>query len=133
MAPLIASVGTKLMGWVFGLIDKSVEDKDKALEIKSNIQKQILEGDQAELQGAVSIITAEAAGESWLQRNWRPLTMIWFSVLLGLYWFGIMPPNLTQETLERLFSLLQLGIGGYIGGRSLEKIADKLAPMLKRN
>lgn len=132
MSFLSAGIGTKLIGWVFGLIDKSVEDKDKALEIKSNIQKQILEGDQAELQGAVSIITAEAAGESWLQRNWRPLMMLWFGVLLGLYWFGIMPPNLTQETLERLFSLLQLGIGGYIGGRSLEKIADKLGPILKK-
>lgn len=78
------------------------------------------------------IIKSEATGQSWLQRNWRPLMMVFFAVLLGAYWFGVMPPNMTQETINNLFSLLQIGIGGYIGGRSLEKIVPKITEALKK-
>lgn len=74
-----------------------------------------------------NIIIAEAKGESWLQRNWRPFMMLTFMFLLVSYWFGYSPPNMTQETLNNVFALLKLGIGGYIGGRSLEKITPHIA------
>lgn len=112
---------TALLPGITSLISKAVPDKDKAADINAAITMQILSGQSAELQGAIDIILAEAKGESWLQRNWRPLMMLWFGALLGLYWFGILPPNLTQGTLDNLFNLLQLGIGGYIGGRTVEK------------
>lgn len=114
-----------LIGPIIGLIgkaiDKAVPDKDKREELKAAITHQVLNHAAEELQGAVKIIVAEATGESWLQRNWRPLTMISFLGILFLYWFGIQPEGLTQETLDKIFTLLQIGIGGYIAGRSVEK------------
>lgn len=78
------------------------------------------------------IIQAEATGHSWLQRNWRPLVMVWFCALLGMYWFGYAPEYLTSNPalVEKLFSLLQIGIGGYIVGRSAEKIIPKAVETL---
>jgi len=78
--------------------------------------------DKARLQSRSSIITAEANGESWLQRNWRPMLMLWFAALVGGYWFGLTPDNLSQQTVLALFDIVQLGVGGYIAGRSAEKI-----------
>lgn len=69
------------------------------------------------------VVKAEAEGESWLQRNWRPLVMLWFAGLVGGYWFGWTPPNLTENAVLALFDIVQFGLSGYIVGRSAEKIA----------
>ena len=66
-------------------------------------------------------MVAEAKGEGWLQRNWRPLTMVSFLILLFMYWFGIHPENLSDAVIMKLFDLLQIGIGGYIISRGAEK------------
>ena len=102
-------------------IDRFVPDKAEAERLKAGITLEIMNLAKTELAEAASIIKTEAQGESWLQRNWRPLTMLSFLGLLFLYWFGIQPDNLSQETLDKLFQLLQIGIGGYIVGRSVEK------------
>jgi len=77
---------------------------------------------QALIQQRGSVVTAEANGESWLQRNWRPLVMLWFAGLVGGYWFGFTPENLSQETVTALFDIVQYGLSGYIIGRSAEKV-----------
>lgn len=110
-----------IMGLIGNVVDKAVPDRNEAERLKADITQQLLQRGAQELQGAVEIIKAEAGGESWLQRNWRPLTMLSFLALLFMYWLGIQPENLTQDTLNRLFELLQIGIGGYIMGRSAEK------------
>lgn len=119
------------------LIDNVHTSEEEKLQIKSEMFKlqtavtsQVIEYESKLMEAQSKIVLAEATGESWLQRNWRPLMMVWFATLLGLYWFGYTPPNLTQETLDNLFSLMQLGIGGYIVGRSGEKIIPKVVEAL---
>jgi hypothetical protein len=63
--------------------------------------------------------------------------MLVFGALIVSFWFGYVPPNMTADmppALGRVFDLVQLGIGGYIGGRSLEKIVSSLglASVLKK-
>ncbi|NQU58998.1 MAG: hypothetical protein HQ513_17340, partial [Rhodospirillales bacterium] len=70
-----------LIGGLFGLIDKSVEDKDQAAKIKANLQTMVLTGQIKEIEAAAQIIAAEANGDSWLQRNWRPLLMCLFGLI----------------------------------------------------
>ena len=79
-------------------------------------------GQLAELQAAVGIIVAEASG-NWLQRSWRPLMMLTFTALIVARWLGWTAPNLAPSEYEHLWSIVQLGIGGYVIGRSVEKIA----------
>ena len=80
----------------------------------------------AELQAATSIILAEANG-SWLQRNWRPVMMVTFTALIVARWFGFSAPNLTPEEYIKLWDIVQLGIGGYVLGRTCEKIAETIS------
>jgi len=77
---------------------------------------------QALIQQRGSVVTAEANGESWLQRNWRPLVMLWFAGLVGAHWLGFTPDNLTEPMVLALFDIVQYGLSGYIIARSAEKI-----------
>jgi len=106
------------------ILDKFIPDKDLAEKIKGELAVAAMNGELKELEAKVTIITAEANG-NWLQRSWRPMTMIWFSILLGMYWFGLAPDYLVNnsELVTELFALLKIGIGGYVVGRSAEKIA----------
>lgn len=69
------------------------------------------------------IILSEATGGSWLQRNWRPITMLTFLVLTVCDSFNLLPNRLAPQ----MWTLLQIGIGGYVIGRSAEKVAPHIA------
>lgn len=73
-----------------------------------------------------AVLMAEAQGNSWLQRSWRPITMITFLVLVVGDAFGLLANRLAPEA----WTLLQLGLGGYVVGRSAEKVAPILAESL---
>lgn len=79
-----------------------------------------LEKTRLEVRGRA--VQTEAAGESWLQRNWRPLIMLWFAALVGAHWLGWTPDNLDSGVVTQLLDVVQIGIGGYVIGRSAEKI-----------
>jgi len=99
------------------------EDPQAAIKLRQ-IEAQL---EQTRLEVRGQAVQAEATGESWLQRNWRPLTMVWFSALIGGYWFGFTPDNLSDEAVLSLFGLIKLGLGGYVIGRSAEKITKELS------
>lgn len=58
-----------------------------------------------------------------MQRNWRPITMLTFLVLVVGDALGLLPFRLAEQA----WDLLQLGMGGYVIGRSVEKAAPALA------
>jgi len=132
---MIGGLLDRLIGPVFGVIDKMVVDKDEANRIKLALHTQMLTNEAEMTRAMSSIITSEAQGKSWLQRNWRPLMMVWFGFLLGMYWFGYAPEYLTEspELTNSLFDLLKIGIGGYIGSRGVEKIAPVIASAIGGN
>ena len=117
----------------FGIIDQLVVDKDKAAELKAAMQTQFMALDykafETEINRRADIIVAEAQGGSWLQRNWRPGLMVLFGLIvldnqlfapyLHLL-FGITSP--VKEIPADMWALLKLGVGGYVVGRSGEKI-----------
>jgi hypothetical protein len=90
--------------------------------LKNAIKSKMIDLQSQLLEAQKSIISAEANGHSTLQRNWRPITMLTFLVLVVLDSFGWLASPLAPEA----WTLLQIGLGGYVAGRSLEKIADKV-------
>jgi len=119
---MLPAIIAPLIGGLFGLIDKSVEDKDQAAKIKANLQEMVLTGQIKEIEAAAQVIAAEAQSDSWLQRNWRPLLMCLFGVIIANNYLIVpllgtpmadIPPD--------MWELLKLGIGGYVVGRSVEK------------
>ena len=111
---------------IFKVVDKAVADKDQAAKIKSDIQTQLLENNAKEIEAAAKIIVAEAQGHSWMQRNWRPITMLVLISLVAAHWLGFTAPNLPESNVNSLLDIVQVGLGGYVLGRSGEKIAQHL-------
>lgn len=99
--------------------------KKEMMKIENNLQLKILEYESQLLEAQSSIITAEATGKSWLQRNWRPVTMMCFLVIVLGDSFGMI--HIEAERADSIYTLLQIGLGGYVVGRSAEKIAPQFA------
>lgn len=115
-------------------IDKS--DEKLALQLKykellMNIEGACIDYENRLLESKSTIIESEAKGESWLQRNWRPMLMcVCIFIVFNNY---VLVPyfNLPVTTLdEHIWTLMDLGVGGYVAGRSLEKISENLGPVL---
>jgi hypothetical protein len=117
---LIGTIGGK----VLDIVDDVVEDKDAANNLKFQIQKQLIETKSSELEAQAKIVLAEAQG-SWLQRNWRPLLMVTFAGLVVAHWFGFTAPDIPESVQNSMLNIVMVGVGGYVMGRSSEKVADK--------
>lgn len=107
---------------IVNIVGEFIPDKDKAQELKAKITLEVLQNRSKELENAVSVINTEANGHSWLQRNWRPLVMLTFAGLVVAHWLGFTSPNLSEAQILGLLDIVQVGIGGYVLGRSGEKI-----------
>lgn len=117
----------------FGPADKTkvAEMKGALDDLKENDAAKALD-DQFQIQLAgLGVVKAEAQGESWLQRNWRPLTALTLVWLLVSYFYGWTAPNLTPQIIDWLFRIIETCLGGYTIGRSGEKIARTVAPAIK--
>ena len=107
-------------------------DETKRQELETQFQAQIV-ANAAEIEkAAAGIINTEAASTHWLAANWRPLTMITFVALIVARWFGWAAPNLSEAEYIKLWSIVEFGLGRYVVGRSVEKIAPSIAQAIKR-
>jgi hypothetical protein len=118
------------------LIDNLHTSTEEKLLIKQAIQEsqlnaalQFMTYEKKLLEGQTAIVVAEAQGGSTLQRIWRPITMLTFLVLVVADSFGWLPFRLAEQA----WTLLQIGLGGYVVGRSVEKSMPHLKGMLEKN
>ncbi|MHC8508739.1 MAG: 3TM-type holin [Rhodospirillales bacterium] len=119
---MLSALLSPVISGVFGVIDKAVEDKDQAAQIKAKLQEMAITGGMKEIEAAAKVVAAEAQGESWLQRNWRPMLMCLFGVIVANNYiiaplFGAARAEIPPD----MWDLLKLGVGGYVVGRSVEK------------
>lgn len=126
---IVDSIGTAI-----DKIDKSDEKLELQLKYKEllmNIEGACIDYESKLLDSRSKIVESETKGESWLQRNWRPLLMcICMFIVFNNY---VLVPyfNLPVTTLDdHIWTLMDLGVGGYVAGRSLEKISENLGPVL---
>lgn len=118
-----------ILGKVVGNLFPDPEQKAKA---EAEMMKALL-AHQAEIEGAAAkIIQTEAASSHWLAANWRPLTMLVFVGLIVARWFGWAAPNLSEAEYVKLWSIVEFGLGGYVVGRSVEKIAPSIATAMRK-
>ena len=108
------------------VIDNIFTNDEERLQAKNELTR-IIQSKELELQKMqTEVIVAEANG-NWLQRSWRPILMLAFGFIVIYVKFIAPLFDLKIPELEEDFwNLLQIGIGGYVVGRSAEKIADKV-------
>ena len=117
---------------VLSIVNKFIPDSNKQLEVASELNKELTK--QMKLQS--DLIKKEQESGSWLTRNWRPLFAVLCCTMIGTHWFLYdvliyirtafdldfwipADPGLDPE----LWTTIRMCLGGYIGSRSLEKIA----------
>jgi hypothetical protein len=114
------------------LISEVVTDKDEAARINAALTTKMLDQSSDLFKAQSKIITAEASSEHWLAAVWRPITMLVFVFIIANNYviapyaaaFGWNIPTL--DIPDGMWGLLQLGIGGYIASRGVEKVADQM-------
>jgi len=129
MLNLLGAIGP-IAKIALGVIDKSVTDKDLKEKLKSQITLQMLDNNSKELQSAASIIKAEASSQHWLTATWRPALM-WICIIVIFNNYILLPfaniifgVSVELSIPDPMWNLLTIGVGGYIAGRSGEKIAE---------
>ena len=111
---------------VGNVIDNLFTSEEERLKAKNEIFK-VLQEQQLELQKLQTEIIVTEANGNWLQRSWRPILMLAFGFIVIYVKFIAPLFSLPIPLLEDEFwNLLQLGIGGYVVGRSVEKVAKNI-------
>lgn len=126
-------------GPILQIIDKVIPDPQAKQAAQLKFMEMQQAGELAQLDAevrtklaAADIIKAEAQGEGVLQRNWRPILMLTFGALIVARWLGWSAPNLAESEVLQLWDIVQLGLGGYVIGRSAEKILPSVVQAMKK-
>jgi hypothetical protein len=119
-----------LTGEVFEKVGKALDglftSDEERIRAKNEVFKVFAQQSSELDKLRTTIIQAEAKG-NWLQRSWRPIIMLAFGFIV-LYSKFIAPAfGLPNTDLDPDFwDLLRLGLGGYVIGRSAEKITSSI-------
>ena len=79
-----------------------------------------------------NIIIAETKSQSWLARNWRPILMLTIIAIIANNYIIFPYASLFTTKVKmlvlpgHLWSLLKIGVGGYIVGRSAEQVVKTI-------
>ena len=131
MIPMLSAIAP-LAKILFSTIEKAVPDKDLQERLKAQLNEQLLKSSTEELKAAASIVEAEAKA-GWFTASWRPLLMyVLIFVLVFNYIFAPIIKMFTGSVIGfdlpgDVWTLLQIGLGGYVVGRSGESITKSLA------
>ncbi len=120
---------TELIDEVHTSDEERLQIKARLFEMQSAMAAKVMDYEARVLESKTKIIAAEAQGASWLQRNWRPITMLSFLVLVVADTFGLTEFRLADEA----WTLLQIGLGGYVVGRSAEKVIPKITEVMRKD
>ena len=89
--------------------DKVIKPKDKEQALK------LLEMDLIEMQEVSKRWDSDMKSDSWLSKNVRPMTLVFFSISYVIGWF-------LEYPLESITGLLSLIVAAYFGSRGFEKL-----------
>jgi hypothetical protein len=98
--------------------EERIIQQRKLLEIQAMVLDSSLEYEKEMMTAKAQIINSEAKSEHWLTATWRPITMLTFLGLAVGDSLGLLASPLRDEA----WMLLQIGLGGYVVGRSAEKV-----------
>jgi hypothetical protein len=108
-----------------GVIKDFVPDPTKKLELQSQLSEaqltltsKAMDISSQLVAAQSSIITAEAQSSSWLEKDWRPMLMLFFAVVIGFAIFNgahdlagrSIDPNLISDAM----TIVKIGVGGYV-------------------
>lgn len=122
LSKIFSSGADKILDSAANVIDKVVTNDKERQTLKNELSQVVLSELNTLMQFQSNLIKSEMEG-NWLQRSWRPVVMLMFSLLVVVGAF-VEIPYLDNDS--PYWSLLELGLGGYVIGRSVEKVAGNV-------
>ena len=122
---------TALAPIVGDLVKRLIPDGDKSLDVEREVKLALLEHTDSIESIRGKIVLEEAKSSNWLTAAWRPLLMLVVIAIIACNYliFPIIrifyPEMIVLELPVELWNLLTIGVGGYVVGRSGEKMIDK--------
>ena len=118
---------------MFGdLLKRWFPDPAEAAKAEMEIKLALMTNSAVIDKAAAEIIGDEARSEHFLAASWRPLVMLTFTALIVARWLGYSAPGISEAEVLKLWDIVQLGLGGYVIGRSAEKIVPHIAEALSK-
>lgn len=102
--------------------EERLKHKERLLEVQAIAMQTVFEYESDSLQARAAIVNSEAQSDHWIVASWRPIVMLTLTALVVVDSFGWLANPLSGEA----WLLLQIGLGGYVVGRSGEKIAKTI-------
>ena len=102
------------------VIDRLTLPAREKKQLETDLLRIFIEWEKRVMEAQAAVLTEEARG-TWLQRSWRPLVMLTFALIVLAGTFTSLP--MLADT-SRFWDLLEIGLGGYVVGRSGEKIVQ---------
>ena len=120
----VGDAGSKLLDSAGGLAQdiRSAITGDINPDDAAKLYTEILHFESGLIKAKTEIIKAEATSQSWLTRTWRPVVMLGLFTLVMLDSFGLLSNPLAPQA----WTIIGIGLGGYVVGRSAEMVADKI-------
>lgn len=111
--------------------EKKLEAERALLQMEADYQAKVMDAASNMATQQAGVIRAESASASYLAQTWRPILMLTFTFIIAFNY--VIAPLFTLAALPivpDMWELLRLGIGGYIAGRTLEKITPAVTSAL---
>lgn len=110
--------------------DDLFTSEEERKKVKLALRSRLLEHRETLASERGQSLRQETSG-AWYQRAWRPFVMIVFVGVIVAHWLGVAGQHIPAEIQGQLYQTIKLGLGGYVVGRSAEKIAPSLSDALK--
>ena len=131
--PLITQLITGIFKPAAELVDslhtseeERLDAKSRLLSVQAAVMDSALDYESKALDAKAQIVNSEANSEHWVTATWRPIVMLIFTGLVVARFLGFQAEGMSQTEYDQLWMLIQIGIGGYIGTRSIEKIVKEV-------
>lgn len=125
-AKLFGKSGEEVVSTIAQTIDGLSTSDDEKAAAKEKLTATVMTHLVTVIQSQTSVITTEAQG-NWLQRSWRPILMLSFGfIIIYRYFLSQVLVVPAIDLPDAFWDLLDVGIGGYVVGRSVEKVADSV-------
>ena len=117
------------------ILDKVLPgDTEETKQLRQNAEVELakiaLSGELSPLMAQAEIVKAEVSSPNRWTSGWRPTLMYIIIAIIGLNYLIfplisiIFKISLTLELPSELWTLMEIGLGGYVVGRSAEKVVQ---------
>jgi len=133
---IIGKEANELAGTIGSVVDSLSTSQEEKLAARNQVAKLVNDSLLKVMDIQSGVMKTEMQG-SILQRNWRPIVMLLFTLLLCVRWTGWVSHEISEALEMQLMEIMKIALGGYIVGRSVEKVSNTVIanmdlPLLKK-